>query len=173
MGAAADDDIALRDVIEADLPLFFAHQSDPDAQRMAVFSPRTHEAFMKHWREKILANETVTKKAILVGGQLAGYVVSFDRAELREVGYWLGKSFWGRGGATRALAEFLAHEKTRPLFAIAATSNLGSIRVLEKCGFSICGRNTVSDAEGVAIEEVTFSLSTLRGAGSRDRSEAR
>jgi len=113
---------------------------------------------MKHWRENILANETVTKKAILVGGQLAGYVVGFDRAELREVGYWLGKSFWGRGVATRALSAFLGYEKMRPLSAIAAASNLGSIRVLEKCGFAIRGRKMVPDADGVEIEEVTFTL---------------
>jgi RimJ/RimL family protein N-acetyltransferase len=29
----------------------------------------------------------------------------------------------------------------RPIFATAATDNIGSIRVLEKCGFKIIGKN--------------------------------
>ena len=53
------------------------------------------------------------------------------------MGYWLGRPFWGGGIATRALDEFLRVVPHRPLHASAAASNHGSIRVLEKCGFTI------------------------------------
>src|ERR671922_121773 len=57
-----------------------------------------------------------------------------------EEGAWIGRSYWGQGVATRALKEFLTRiETTRPLYARAASDNAGSIRVLEKCGFTRVG----------------------------------
>jgi len=47
----------------------------------------------------------------------------------------LGKEFWGKGIGTVALKLFLMEVKKRPLFAHVAFDNIGSIRVLEKCGF--------------------------------------
>ena len=41
--------LVLREVINSDLPIFFEHQRDPDAARMAAFSSRDHDAFMTHW----------------------------------------------------------------------------------------------------------------------------
>ncbi len=35
----------------------------------------------------------------------------------REVGYWFGRQYWGKGVATRALAAFLDHVAVRPLYA--------------------------------------------------------
>ncbi len=56
-----------------------------------------------------------------------------------EVGYWLGRAFWGRGLATRALASLTAYafgtfDFTR-LFATPFAFNAASIRVLEKAGW--------------------------------------
>jgi RimJ/RimL family protein N-acetyltransferase len=74
-------------------------------------------------------------KAILVDGAVAGNVVSFRNEGKTEVGYWLGREFWGRGIATEALREFLVPVDERPLCAGVARHNAGSIRVLAKCGF--------------------------------------
>ena len=54
----------------------------------------------------------------------------------REVGYWLGREFWGRGIATAALGLFLKLERTRPLVAYISAGNPASRRVIEKSGFS-------------------------------------
>jgi RimJ/RimL family protein N-acetyltransferase len=131
-------DVTLRDVAESDLPIFFEHQSDPDAARMADFPTRDREAFMAHWA-RILDDDTLGKKTILFGGRVAGHLVHFERAGVREVGYWLGQEYWGRGIATEALARFLGLIEQRPLYAGVATHNVGSRRVLEKCGFTLCG----------------------------------
>ena len=56
------------------------------------------------------------------------------------MGYWLGRDFWGRGVATEALCLYLAVERTRPLVARVAPQNAASLRVLQKCGFVITGR---------------------------------
>jgi RimJ/RimL family protein N-acetyltransferase len=74
-------------------------------------------------------------------------VLSFERDGRREVGYWLGRDHWGRGVATAALVAFLGQERTRPLYAGVLPANGGSLRVLEKCGFSVLGE----DDEGLVI----------------------
>ena len=124
----------LRDVIDSDVPIFFEHQRDPEATSMAAFPARDRAAFDAHW-QKILADDQLTAKTVLFEDRVAGNVVSFDQDGKRLVGYWIGREFWGQGLATRALAELLAELPQRPLHAYVATTNAGSIRVLEKCGF--------------------------------------
>ena len=126
--------LQLRDVTESDLPIFFEQQLNPDATRMAVFPSKEREPFMAHWA-KILADDSVSIQTILFDGQVAGNIVSFEQAGKREVGYWLGKEFWGKGIATQALATFLGQVTTRPLYGYVAKHNIASRRVLEKCGF--------------------------------------
>jgi RimJ/RimL family protein N-acetyltransferase len=127
--------VMLRDVIESDLPIFFEHQRDPVAVRMAAFRSRELDAFMTHWHERVLGTATNRAKTIEVDGRVAGNVGSWEQDGKRLVGYWIGREHWGRGIATRALTEFLAHDLTRPLHAWVAVDNPASIRVLEKCGF--------------------------------------
>ncbi len=128
----------LRELSEGDLSVLFEHQADPEAARMAAFPSRDRDAFMAHWA-KLLVNDAVTKRTVLFEGRVAGNIVSFDRDGHREVGYWIGREHWGKGIATAALAEFLKIETTRPLYAYVAKHNVASTRVLQKCGFSICG----------------------------------
>jgi RimJ/RimL family protein N-acetyltransferase len=56
-----------------------------------------------------------------------------------EVSYWIGKPYWGKGVATKALSAFLTLIKVRPLYARAAKDHSASLRVLEKCGFTRIG----------------------------------
>ena len=102
---------------------------------MAAFQSRDHDAFMTHWKDRILGDPTVASRTVVLDGRVAGNVVSFERFGLREVGFWIGREFWGKGVATRGLSEFLSQVGTRPLYARVATRNVASIRVLEKCGF--------------------------------------
>lgn len=134
----------LRDVVETDIPIFFEHQRDPEATQMALFPAREREAFTAHWH-KILGEKNVGTKAIVFEGEVAGNIVSFERAGKRLVGYWIGREYWGKGIATQALAEFLDVLTERPLYAEVAMTNVGSIRVVEKCGFTLSGRTTEHD----------------------------
>jgi RimJ/RimL family protein N-acetyltransferase len=138
--------VQLRQVLAADLPIFFEHQRDPEANRMAAFAARDRDAFMAHW-SKIVADERLVAKTVVADGQVAGNIVSWDQAGRQEIGYWIGREFWGKGIATRALDAFLHDVTTRPLFAHVAAHNVASIRVLEKCGF------TISDEEPEPSEE--------------------
>ena len=73
---------------------------------MAAFPSSRRDAFGTHWA-RVLEDETVTKKTVLVDGRVASNVVSFEVEGEREVGYWLGREFWGRGVPTEALSQFL------------------------------------------------------------------
>lgn len=156
-------DVLLRDVTEGDLPIFFEQQRDPAANQMAAFTaedPSDRAAFMAKWA-KILGDDSITKRTILFDGQVAGSVSTFVApwsGEL-EVTYWIGREFWGKGIATRALAALLSEVKTRPLYARAAKDNVASRRVLEKCGFVIAGyERGFANARGEEVEEVVLEL---------------
>ena len=151
-------DVLLRDVTEDDLPIFFEHQRDPASNRMAAFPARDREAFMAHWT-KIADDASCITKTIVFEGRVAGNVVSWGPPDERAVGYWIGKDYWGKGVATRALTEFLRVVTTRPLYAHVAKHNLASIRVLQKCGFTIVSEGTASsDVPGVEGEEFVLKL---------------
>jgi RimJ/RimL family protein N-acetyltransferase len=154
--------VRLRDVREDDLPILFEHQTDPEANRMANFGPRDRDAFMAHWA-KILADRTVVARTVELAGRVAGNVVSWVHDDERDVGYWIGRDHWGKGIATAALDAFLTVLEERPLFAHVAEHNVGSIRVLEKCGFASLGRVSVANEEGT---ELLFRLE--RSSGLRD-----
>lgn len=148
----------MRDVTKGDLPSFFEHQFDPVANEMAAFTARDEDEFMAHWT-KILNDDTVVTKTVLFDDRVAGNVVSFERDGEREVGYWIGREFWGQGIATKALLEFLRHVTARPLFAHVAKHNIASIRVLEKCGFVVYGEaKTPANERGEEVEEFILKL---------------
>jgi RimJ/RimL family protein N-acetyltransferase len=150
------EQVLLRDVVADDLPLLFQQQLDPDALRMAAFPARDQRAFSEHWA-KVLIDATVLKKTIVAAGAVAGYVASFDAAGERLVGYWLGREHWGRGIATRALHLFLDLEPHRPLRAHVARHNLGSIRVLEKCGFHLVSHAPII-VNGETVDDLVMAL---------------
>lgn len=132
--------VELRDVTDTDLPIFFRQQLDPEATAMADFPARIEADFMAHWT-KIRANPTVVSRTILVDGDVAGNIVSWLGDGERDIGYWVGKPFWGRGIATRALTTFLHELTDRPLHAHVARHNVASRRVLAKCGFVGAGED--------------------------------
>jgi RimJ/RimL family protein N-acetyltransferase len=157
----ATDGIRLRDVAATDLSLFFQHQRDPEASRMAAFTaqdPADRRAFDAHWAS-IRADPRIVLRTIVREGVVAGYVVAFERFGQREVGYWIARACWGRGVATSALRLFLAAVPLRPLHARVAADNIASARVLEKCGFLACGRERAfANARRAEIEEVLYVL---------------
>jgi len=153
-------DVVLREVTEDDLPVFFEHQRDPEANRMADFAARDRDAFMAHWTKKVLGgDDSVLTRAVVVDGQVAGNIVSWKHDGRVEIGYVYGREFWGKGIATRALSAFLREVAIRPLYAYAAAHNVASIRVLEKCGFTISDEPLEpSDAPEDGVPGVTMKL---------------
>ena len=113
---------------------------------MAVFPSREHADFMSHW-ETILSEGKALTQTILWDEAIAGNVVCYPRSSDWLIGYWLGRAFWGRGIATQALERFIASLDQRPLLAYVLASNVGSVRVLEKCGFTPAPSDSADDDE--------------------------
>ncbi|HEV2236203.1 MAG TPA: GNAT family N-acetyltransferase [Ktedonobacterales bacterium] len=159
-------DVLLRAVLTDDLPVLFEFERDAEANWMAAFTaedPDDRAAFMAHWA-RVLADDTVTKRAIICDGQVAGSIVCYLRAGTPEVGYWLGRPFWGRGVATRALALLLRQVTRRPIYARVVKDNAGSLRVLQKCGFVIQGEDRgYANARRAEVEEYILRLGAAPG----------
>ena len=128
-------DVALRDVRDNDVPLFFEYQRDPEATRMAAVPSRERDAFVEHW-QRIRRDDSVVTQTVVADGEVAGNVLSFLKDGRREIGYWIDHALWGRGVATRAVELFLERLDERPLYGYVASHNAASRRVLEKCGFA-------------------------------------
>jgi RimJ/RimL family protein N-acetyltransferase len=152
--------IELRDLVDEDIPIFFANHRDPEAARMAAFGTKDQDAsaLAARWR-KYRADGSMTHKTIVVDGEVAGSIATFPLEGKAQVTYWIGRSHWGRGIATEALSRFLELVTTRPLYASAAKDNVGSLRVLQKCGFVVVGsERAFASARGEEIDEVFLEL---------------
>jgi RimJ/RimL family protein N-acetyltransferase len=152
----------LRAVDDDDLDVLFEHWTDAESNRLAAFTvadPHDRRAFDERWA-RLRSDPSVRARTIAVGGAVAGSISSWSNDGVREVTYWLGREHWGKGIATRALAEFLAEVETeRPVQAAAAFDNVGSQRVLEKCGFALSGAGRAfANGRGVEVDEVLFRL---------------
>ena len=152
--------VRLRSIEDLDLEAFFDYESDPQAVEMAAFPARDKDQFAAHWA-KVRGDDTLVVRTIVANGVVAGNIGSWPDNGQQLLGYWLGREFWGRGVATQALALMVDEVSVRPLYAHVVTHNVGSIRVLEKCGFR---RDRVQELEAPAptpddgIEELIFVL---------------
>ncbi|MBQ1000809.1 GNAT family N-acetyltransferase [Streptomyces nigra] len=153
-------DVELRAVHDSDLPVFFRQLNDPEALRMAAFTPEDpadRAAFDAHWRR--LRSSSDVLRAILADGDVVGSAAVYGEPGEREVTYWVDRAYWGRGIATAALRRLLAEVPERPLYARAAADNEGSLRVLAKCGFRVTARaRAFAQARGAEIEEYVLHL---------------
>lgn len=154
--------VRLRCVERSDLPKLFEFQLDLEANRMAFTHPRRAEEFDTHW-DNILADSSVVARAILADDVFAGCISCFQCDGLDSIGYWIGKDFWNKGVATQALQQFLAEVPVRPLHSRVAATNVGSLRVLQKCGFRFV-RHEWSPATDryIACDEAVLQLASAR-----------
>ena len=106
----------IRTVEPDDIAIFYDQQDDPVASEMAAFLVRDRPAHEAHWA-KILANDAVIARTIVDGDLVVGNIVSFLADGERNIGYWIGRQYWGRGYATAAVAEYVAEVGSRPLHA--------------------------------------------------------
>jgi RimJ/RimL family protein N-acetyltransferase len=149
----------LRELRDEDLAVLFDQWADPVAVHMAAFTAPDHmdrRAFERRL-SRLRTDETVIAKVIVVDGEVAGTIGSWGGPDEREVTYWIGRSFWGKGIATGALRAFLTVDPARPLHARVASDNVASRRVLEKCGFRvITHERSFAEARSGEIEELVL-----------------
>jgi RimJ/RimL family protein N-acetyltransferase len=151
----------LRELQGEDLVVLFELWADPVAAHMAAFTAPDHmdrQAFERRWA-RLRADETIVNRVIVVDGEVAGSIGSWGDPGDREVTYWIGRSFWGKGVATAALSAFLSVDPTRPLRGHVAADNVASRRVLEKCGFRVVAQERgYAEARSGEIDELVLRL---------------
>ena len=153
--------VSLRPLEERDLDTIFQQVTDPESIRMAAFTgadQTDRQAFLDRMA-RIRADTSASNRVIDVDGAIAGTIASFRIDDQLEVTYWVDRTQWGRGIASAALQLLLAETVERPVFARAASDNVGSLRVLEKAGFRRVGVDRgFAAGRGEEIEETILRL---------------
>ena len=154
-------EIGLRAVRDEDLDAIYGQMRDPVAVRMAAFTaedPDDRAAFDAHFL-RLRNDPEILLFAITVDAELAGTAAAFAVGDDTEITYWLDRSWWGRGIATRAVELLVDLVPVRPIMARAASDNGGSLAVLHKVGFRSVGKEVAyATARGEEIEETVLRL---------------
>lgn len=153
--------LVLRPVEVSDFDAIFEQMRDPESVWMAAFTPEDpndRSAFDAHMA-KVMSSSENTVRAITRDSRFVGTIASYVSEGSTEVTYWIDRSCWGQGIATRALSLLLEEISVRPIRARVASDNPGSLRVLQKAGFQPIGTE-LSFAPGRAaeIEETILEL---------------
>ncbi len=155
----------LRAPVLADAGRISLLAGDYDVARMTGTIPHPYsEQQAAEWIEGVAAGEegvafTIIRSDVLIG--CTGYrAFGEDHAEL---GYWIGKPYWGQGYASEAVRALILHAFERDGFAYLTVGhfadNPASARVIAKFGFVPQG-NQVRDcaARGVKAACLTYRL---------------
>ena len=133
--------------------------------------PKITRKFEETWLKKTISNYRKKKPkeynlAITLDNVLIGSIginkIDYKNKSI-EIGYWIGKDYWGKGFATKALKQFLdfINKKHKPkrVYGFAFTFNPGSKRVMEKCGFKLEGiRKCVKKGKGKFYDDYMLAL---------------
>ena len=124
----------------------------------------------EEWLSLQQGREPIDNFAICdTAGPIGGIGLTKREGDMRhsaELGYWLGKPFWGRGIATAAAREVTAYGFRElgllRIDALVLTENMASIRVLEKVGYQREGLlRGVELKQGVPMDHFLYAV--LRG----------
>jgi len=151
--------VALRPVEVGDLDAIFEQMRDPESVRMAAFTPEDpndRSAFDAHMA-KVMSSSENRLRAIIRDSRLVGTIASYVSEGATEVTYWIDRTCWGQGIATRALRLLLEEISVRPIRARAASDNAGSLRVLQKAGFHPIGTEVSFAPDGPPRSRRPFS----------------
>lgn len=132
----------------------------------------------KDWISYVIGQSRECVYAITRDNLLVG-VISFD-TESGEVGYWIGREYWGSGFATEALVTIADYatsiELPYVLWGACLPSNLASIRVLQKAGFHNNGKSAIFGRlrhNGAILLKFSYSRSTAGTPGGTQQTMGR
>ena len=158
--------LVLRQLTLGDAKAFSELASDYDIAKMTGSLPHPMPLFSAEFKIMYLRRQKQRNLAYPYaitqdGGELMGVMDLFRNAPdaVLEIGYWIGKPYWGQGLSTEAAQAILQEaRKTLGVKALKAgvfADNPASLRVLEKLGFKTTGE-----------EEMYFSMGRLKKARS-------
>lgn len=162
MEANSVHEITIRTTCVADLATLFEFQLDSAAQYLAAFMPKNaldKEAYIDKYT-RFLSDPTIFMQTIWAGETIVGSIAKYETEGHAEITYWIDRKYWVKGVASTALELFLVLEATRPIYGRTAFDNIGSQKVLERCGFKKIGTDRgFASARQMEIEEYIYLLS--------------
>ncbi len=143
---------------------------DESVSRWTANIPHPYtEQDARDWIRATGENSARTPFAVELDGRLVACVSFWPREpEGVEVAYWVGREFWGKGVASRALAMMLAggeFPQGEDVYARVMIGNTGSEKVLEKCGFVFLGDGGCSRHGSDVPAKVYVRRSSSAGSG--------
>jgi len=164
-------DFLIREWRRGDEESLVRHANNPNVSRhLREIFPYPYTAdeatrWIMHASSKI----PTTDFAIVVGGEAAGGIGFFQLGDVArrsvDIGYWLGEAHWAKGIMTdvlRAMSDHIfANFDVCRIQTIVFESNLTSIRVLEKAGYSYEGRQRRAVTKnGITMDALMYALVT-------------
>lgn len=139
----------LRELLPSDLDRLVSLANDENVSRYLVYTfpyPYT-KADADWWFNTGSKQHGATTRVIEYQGEFSGLVgitpQSGWRDHLGEIGYWVGKEYWGKGIATSALQQMtdfgFSSLQLKKLYASVLAPNVASMRVLAKCAYELEG----------------------------------
>lgn len=153
--------LRLRPLMTSDASAVAALAGDWDIARMTGRIPHPYSIVdADQWISALSEDEFV--RGVEHDGRLigaVGYVPDDDGAV--EIGYWIGKPWWGHGYATEAARALVEHcfkrERRRLLRCCHFVDNTASARVIAKLGFRLVGRaEGWCEARQIYIETLNY-----------------
>jgi len=160
----------LRDFIIKDIEVIVQLANNTNVSRYLTSRfPQPYTSKDAEWWVNI-GSKVGISKAIEVNGKIGGVIGvtagEYEHSRAAEVGFWLGEQYWGMGVATRAVEKMteIIFESTEivRLFAPVFSPNVGSMKVLKKCGYRLEGvfKNAAFKHEEFLDEHVFAKLKT-------------
>ena len=151
--------LCLRPLTAADAPEITRLAGDWDIARMTALIP--HPYTLADAQSFIAAVDDANTFAIERDGALVGCCGARPVSGTYEIGYWVGKPYWGRGMATQAARALIAHLRTREPGCVITishmTENEASARVIQKLGFRRTGeKQTFCVARAAPVPSLTY-----------------
>lgn len=139
--------LVLRFWEKEDAEELFELAKDPDVGPACGWAAHKDLAESKAILEKVLMNEFTYAIVLKESGQVIGDISAMPKSQSRfcenenqvEIGFWLGKSYWGKGYMPEACKKLMEYcfeiMKLEKVWCAYSTFNEKSRRAQEKCGF--------------------------------------
>jgi RimJ/RimL family protein N-acetyltransferase len=144
--------LELRPFSTDDAPAAHRIYSDPEVMRYVATGPLADEAMTVRLLQDYMAHQRAWGYSFWAVVERSSGALIGDAGLYRtpagevELGYTLGKSWWGRGYATEAAAKWLEAAfgplRIAEVIALAEPANVASLRVLEKVGMRRMGERS-------------------------------
>ena len=155
--------LALRELRDSDAPEMALLAGDWDVARMTARIPFPYsEDLAREWMQSLTPGEFV--RAVTLNGTMigaVGYVPNEDGSA--EIGYWIGRPWWGQGYASEAAQALVRYCFTTGGFKRLTcghfVDNLASARVIQKLGFRLDGTGSAwCDARQEELPTRTYAM---------------